>query len=325
MAEMDDSGYERLLLRSDSVTWPRGWQKKSGPAGSYGAVYTVKVHGFTCIAKRLHDVLREGEGGKAGTARMEGETTVADRFVDECKTLSRLHHPNIVQFIGVHRNRTSADPNDISLIMEGLYMDLDGFLEKQKGKETLSLSLKLSFLLDVSNALVYLHKHAPPIIHRDVKAANVLLTRDMRAKLADLGTSKLLDFNPLASTKFTQCPGTVGIMPPEALQSNPVYDTQLDVFSFGTLIIHVINQEFPLPVEVTETKKKGEMQIAKRQAAVDMLGKGPIQDLTKHCLQDFPGKRPVMTGVRDTLEKLSLQHPCNFTTFYDMHKVRKEG
>ena len=298
------------MLRSDSISWPKG-RTENLSAGSYGAVYPVKVHGFTCIAKRLHAVLRE-----AGHADAD-EPTVSDKFMQECKLLSTLHHPNIVQFMGIHETKDSAYPQDVSLIMEGLHTDLDKFLENNKD---VPLSLKLSFLLDVSNALVYLHLHTPPIIHRDVKAANVLLARDMRAKLADLGTSKLLPFNPLSSTKFTKCPGTLGIMPPEALQSEPKYGTKLDVFSFGTLILHTVNQEFPLPCEVDKAKKKGELQITKRQAAMDKLNKHPLHDLTRKCLQDSPDKRPNMAFARDELERRSQEHPCSFTTFYDMYQ-----
>ena len=171
------------------------------------------------------DVLRQADDSR------DSGTSITDKFMSECKTLSTLHHPNIVQFI------------------EGLYTDLDAFLAKHAD---VPLNLKLSFLLDVSNALVYLHMRSPPIIHRDVKAANVLLSRDMRAKLADLGTSKLLKFEPLTSTVYTKCPGTLGIMPPEALQPAPKYDTKLDVFSFGTLIIHTVNQDFPMAYEVSK-------------------------------------------------------------------------
>lgn len=156
------------------------------------------------------------------------------------------------------------------------------------------------------------------IIHRDVKAANVLLTRDMRAKLADLGNSKLLKFHPLTSTMYTQCPGTMGIMPPEALQTMPQYDAKLDVFSFGTLIIHTVNQEFPLPCEVSKAKRSGELQIAKRQQAIDKMRKHDLYDLVRQCLQDSPAKRPEMVKVRDTIEKMSIQNPPYFTTFYHM-------
>ena len=298
--------YAGLLLRSGSVSWPE--IRENVGEGSYGAVYSVTVDGFPCIAKKLHDVLRTPD------ASSESRTTVSEKFMDECKTLSRLHHPNIVQFMGIHVNEGSA--HDVSLIMEGLYTDLDKFLENSKN---VPLCLKISFLLDASNALVYLHMLSPEIIHRDVKAANVLLTRDMRGKLADLGTSKLLKFSPLTNTQYTQCPGTLGIMPPEALQTVPKYDTKLDIFSFGILILHTVNQKFPLACEVSRAKKKGELQIAKRQEAIGKLDKHCLHGLVIQCLQDEPSKRPTMEKMRNELQKLSKQHPYMFTNFYDMY------
>ena len=299
---------EGLILRSGSLSWPE--KSESRGVGSFGTVHDVKVDGFPCIAKRLHDVLRQ-----ADDSRDKG-STVSENFMHECRTLSKLHHPNIVQFMGIHVKNKGSPREDISLVMEGLYVDLDKFLEKY---ENIPLFLKLSFLLDTSNALVYLHILTPPIVHRDVKAANVLLTQDMRAKLADLGTSKLLEFRPLTSIQYTQCPGTLGIMPPEALQTVPKYDTKLDVFSFGTLIVHTVNQEFPMACEVSKAKKKGELQITKRQDAISKLNKHCLHGLVIQCLQDDPSKRPPIVKIRDEMEKLSKQHPCPFTNFYNMY------
>ena len=297
---------EELGLSADSISWPQ--KHRARGEGSFGAVYAVKFNGFPCIAKRLHDVLSQV------TDQDQKGPSIHERFMRECKLLSTLRHPNIVQFIGIHKGRGERD---VSLIMEGLYTDLEKFLATNP---EVPLFLKLSFLLDTSDALVYLHMHFPPIIHRDVKAANVLLSHDMHAKLADLGVSKLLDFHPLSNTIQTHCPGTLGIMPPEALQMEPIYDAQLDVFSFGTLILHTVNQDFPMPCEVSAAKKKGEMQIAKRQEAIDKLKKHCLYELVKQCLQDHPSKRPSMEKARDTIEKMHIKHPCSFTTFYDMYQ-----
>ena len=309
MAEsMEDEPRPELLLRKNSISWPQGHIPRG--TGSFGAVYDVKVNGFPCIAKRLHDVLRQVDG----TSGQDG-SSVCKRFLQECTLLSSLRHPNIVQFIGIHK--AEGVSSDVSLVMEGLHTDLDRFLESDP---EIPPFLKLRFLLDTSNALVYLHMHSPPIIHRDVKAANVLLGRDMQAKLADLGTSKLLDLHPLSSTIQTRCPGTLGIMPPEALQSQPMYGTELDVFSFGTLILHTVNQKFPEPYEVSAAKKKGEMQITKRLEAVEKLKNHCLYELTKQCLQDNPGKRPSMVKARDTIEKKSVKHSYHVTNFYEMYR-----
>lgn len=277
--------------------------------GCFGAVYEVRVNGFPCLAKRLYDILSDQVVPK------DTRPTIQDRFMQECRLLSGLRHPNIVQFIGVHYGRSKGD---VSLVMEGLHSDLEVFLESQLD---VPLFLKLRILLDTSDALVYLHNHSPPIIHRDVKAANVLLTSDMRAKLGDLGVSKLLHFHPLEATIHTKCPGSLGIMPPEALQEQPMYDTQLDVFSFGTLVLHTVNQEFPMAYEVGQSKKKGEMQIAKRQHAIDRMGKDHcLHNVVLQCLQDVAKKRPRIIDVQKTLDKLCRKHPSRFATSYDMYQ-----
>ena len=78
--------------------------------GSYAAVYTVQYKGLTCAAKKLHQALYE-----------QGIGYAARRFQEECAILSRLRHPNIVQFLGVYHQPGSILP---ALVMEYLPMTL---------------------------------------------------------------------------------------------------------------------------------------------------------------------------------------------------------
>ena len=206
--------------------------------GSFGSVYQVTLNGFPCIIKRLHDIL------VGQNVSEDDRTAIRRRFQEECILLSTLRHPNIVQFIGVYCDKAAA--NELTLVMERLYTDLEKCLRDHRN---IPLPLQLSILLDVAYALLYLHSRTPAVVHRDVKASNILLTNDMRAKLADLGVSKILDAHPLSGGIHTICPGTQVVMPPEALVENPSYTTKLDVFSFGTLVLHVVNHEFPRPYE----------------------------------------------------------------------------
>jgi len=194
-------------------------------SGSYGVVYEVTVDGVPCIAKRLHDILVSPEVPR------KQRTYIEQKFRDECVLLSQLRHPNIVHFIGIHYG---SNQDDMSLIMECLDTDLARCLETQPN---ISIEVKLSILLDVSYGLLYLHTHSPKIIHRDLTAPNILLTRDKRAKIADLGVSKLLDPRTQAAMRQTKAPGTIYYMPPEALLENPNYDETLDIFSFGHLAL----------------------------------------------------------------------------------------
>ena len=234
-------------------------------SGAYGAVYEVTVNGITCIAKRIHDVL------VTQISRQE-KTSVQKKFAAECVLLSKLRHPNVVHLVGVHYGRSD---NDLSLIMEYLHADLSKFLEDSSSE--IPLPIKLPILLDVSYGLLYFHTHTPPIIHRDLSANNVLLTTDLRAKIADLGVAKLLDVQTQVAVSQTMAPGSLHYMPPEALKENPVYNLKLDIFSFGHLTLFVAVQKPPSVHELDETTmynalKKSTIQIQRRRRTIEQIG-----------------------------------------------------
>ena len=105
------------------------------------------------------------------------------------------------------------------------------------------LTLKCSVLEDVAKGLLYLHKHNPQIVHRDLTAKNVLLTSSLVAKITDFGNSRIVNLHPgqLART-LSQLPGTLVYMPPEALTATSRYGPSLDVFSFGHLALFTLTQ-----------------------------------------------------------------------------------
>ena len=113
--------------------------------GSYAAVYTVQYKGLTCAAKKLHQALYE-----------QGIGYAARRFQEECAILSRLRHPNIVQFLGVYHQPGSILP---ALVMEYLPMTLAQCLDEYG---VLPNEIGYSVINDVALALSYLHQHSPP-------------------------------------------------------------------------------------------------------------------------------------------------------------------
>ena len=285
----------------------------SKDSGSWGCVYQVTVNGFPCVAKRLHDILV----GRHVSA--QERASIRRRFRNECVLLSRLRHPNVVQFVGVHYGR---DQDDLALVMEELYMDLDRCLKVCD--IPLVLPVKLAILLDVAYGLLYLHTQNPPIIHRDLTASNVLLTNDLRAKLADLGVSKILDLHPRSQAIQSVCPGTLGAMPPEALIEIPIYNAKLDVFSFGTVTLHVINQEFPIFYDI-DRYEKGQKHIAMRKKAISKMGETHVlRPLVLQCLQDDPQRRPSTAEVRASLERLTREHPKQFKDAMEMYAAMED-
>ena len=257
--------------------------------GAFGTVSEVLVGGTLCAGKQLHAALLVQED--------EGMQRVVERFVTECKLMSKVRHPNIIQFMGLCYNDDSAYP---MLVMERMDTNLDTTLEQRKN---LPFAVVLRILFDVAKGLVYLHGLKPqPIIHRDLTARNVLLySASMHAKIADLGNALMIDQQKL-SNALTQAPGTTLYMPPEALQTEAQYNTSLDIFSFGQLALFSVLQEFPgdlLPVTYSDTltdELKARSEVDRREVYIrklfDKLTKEhPITRVILQCLYNAPEKR----------------------------------
>ncbi len=151
--------------------------------GSYGSVEELEVEGLLCAGKKLHDSLVE-----RGNAGVEN---IAKKFVEECTLLSDLHHPHIVQSLGICFLPGSNLP---VLVMEYLPYCLDNVLESKE--DIIPLGIKHCILCDVVRGLTYLHTRSPPVIHRDLTAKNVLMNSAMMAKIADLGVARIVNLRP---------------------------------------------------------------------------------------------------------------------------------
>ncbi|CAI9780712.1 unnamed protein product [Fraxinus pennsylvanica] len=139
--------------------------------GSFGPVYKATVPAGEVVAVKVLD-----SGSKQGEKE----------FHTEVSLLARLHHRNLVNLVGY-----CIDKGQHMLVYE--YMS-NGSLENllyNKKLQILSWEERLQIALDISYGIAYLHDGAvPPVIHRDLKSANILLDHSMRAKVADFGLSK---------------------------------------------------------------------------------------------------------------------------------------
>lgn len=158
--------------------------------------------------------------------------------------MSSLHHPNIVQFLGVCFLPDSSLP---VLVMEKLEENLHALLETVPN---IPLVLKYTILEDIARGLRYLHTHDPLIIHRDLSANNVLMTSSLGAKISDMGNSRIVTQHTgqLVQT-LSRYPGSLAYMPPEALSTSAKYGTSLDIFSFGHLALFTLTQVVGLESE----------------------------------------------------------------------------
>ena len=266
--------------------------------GAYGKVYEVECFGTIYAAKEIHSILVQG-------VRPEEFEATKKAFLTECIRSSSLAHPNIVLFLGVY-----TDPGGQSLlpvlVMERMRESLTSVVEKYPN---IPMYVKLSVLLDVSRGLWYLHGHRPPIVHRDLSPNNVLLTSQFVAKISDLGVAKVIQADS-KKTK-TRAPGTVDFMPPEALLETPEYGPPLDVFSYGGVILHVVNQEWPKPIHYVMTDPKTRKRVAlsevqRRQEHINKMSGAPVdlQSLVKQCLDDDSAVRPSISDVSERMKRI---------------------
>ena len=258
-------------------------------SGAFGIVEELKVGGTLSAGKKLHAALLDAQN--QGTDRM------IKRFISECKLLSRLRHPCIVQFMGLCMFSKSEYP---ILVMEKLDFNLENVLDTYSN---VPLPLMIRIFKDIIKGLIHLHSQKPaPVIHRDLTARNILITKaSMSAKIADLGNALMVD--PVKfSTTLSQAPGTLPYMPPEALQVKPNYDSMLDMFSFGHLALYAIVQEYPgdlLPATYADPSTeevKGRSEVERREKYIRMLYSKLTEGhvLTKmilQCLHNMPERR----------------------------------
>jgi serine/threonine protein kinase len=289
-----------FLLNIEGLDGAAREEERRAGTGAYGYVFKVLVGGVGRVAKKLHSSLVD-----TSRVSVQERESIASKFRNECVILSKLRHPNIVQFIGVHYGRRGRD--DLTLIMECVNSDMDEYL---RVNPNIPLPLKVSILLGISYGLVYLHERNPPVVHRDLTARNILITDKCQAKIADLGVAKVVDIQQQLATAHTQAPGQQFYMPPEALRENALCTTKLDIFSFGHLILYTVTQELPRVYDVIQThnmQQQGIVERMKREKAIVKVGKDHcLYHVIINCLHDSPENRPATRTVNSDLINLSM-------------------
>ncbi len=252
--------------------------------GSYGAVCKAKCDQLLCAAKLLYPVLLQMTVPDFGKEHRHPFR----RFETECAFLSRINHPNIVQYLGTYRD---PDTNAPVLLMELMDESLTHFLESSPGDIPYHIQVNLSY--DIAQALAFLHSNG--IIHGDLSSNNVLLIAGTRAKVTDFGMSEFTDININRLATMTTCPGTQAFMSPEALNEPPVYTEKLDNFSFGVLLIQITTRQFPKPIESIQLSypqnpsetKVTIPELERREAHISLIEPThPLLPIACHCLKD---------------------------------------
>lgn len=279
--------------------------------GAYSSVVKVRWQGVEYAGKKLHNL----------TIRLEKKKEeVLARMKSTCELLTALHHPNLVQFFGVAFSRGDQWQSPI-LLTELFPNSIASALEHHS---RFPLSVQLSILRDISQALVFLHCRQKPIVHGNINARNVLLSRGLQAKLSDLGVARLMDPSTGKMTvAMTKTAEAAAYLPPDD-KSNHHHHTypSLDIFSFGVLALHTATGKWPIP-----TQGEGSEVDRRRDHIKRLRGDHCLVPVIHDCLNNDPSARPVTFSILERLSHVATGHPLPYDSALElMIKMdRREG
>ena len=281
-------------------------------SGSYGTVHRAKWYGTDVAVKKLHDIFFKTHDSS------ELKSGILRNLARELNILVQINHPNIVQFYGVYKSSRSPVSLELSpdtyIVQELMVCSL---YVRNLQRPRLSLRNVVDISLSVSSGLQYLHDRCDPIIHRDLATKNILLSREGVAKIGDLGVAKVLNQN--LSSVFTRQPGTELYMPPEVKIQGIAYDTKIDIYSFGVVMLEVNLGRGATAGEAFEVAQCGSgmiklvSELERRKSDFEELGEQhPLRDLILDCLgkrESRPSAKIISQRLTD-LTKTSDYYDC---------------
>ncbi|KAL3615078.1 hypothetical protein CASFOL_040739 [Castilleja foliolosa] len=273
--------------------------------GANGKVYKgVLPGGLEVAVKRISH--ENGEGTRA--------------FLAEISSLGRVKHRNLIGL----RGWCKKDKSSLFLVYD--YME-NGSLDKKN----LSYDDRIRILKQVALGILYLHEEwEVKVLHRDIKASNVLLDREMNARLGDFGLARMHDHDKVAGT--TLVVGTVGYLAPEIVKNGRA-STQTDVFSYGILILEVVcgrrpieEGKPPLVNWVWECLRRGVLLtvVDPRLRDVDEVEVEKMIYLGLLCAHPNPSARPGMRQVVKFFEGKSESEGGDDVDGYMIDRMRSD-
>ncbi|XP_028073950.1 calcium/calmodulin-regulated receptor-like kinase 2 [Camellia sinensis] len=301
-----------FLAKNSQPSW---WSHRS--KDRFASASGIPRYSFKDVQKATQNfttILGEGSFGPVCKATMATGEVVAVKvlasdskqgekeFQTEVSLLGRLHHRNLVNLVGY-----CVDKGQHMLIYE--FMSNGSLANLLYSQEELVLSWeeRLQIALDISHGIEYLHDGAvPPVIHRDLKSANILLDRSMRAKVADFGLSKEEAFDGHKSG----IKGTYGYIDPAYISTNK-FTMKSDIYSFGIILFELITAIHPHQNlmeyvnlaamspdgvdEILDERLVGEYNI------VEVRG---LASIAHKCLHKTPRRRPSIGEVSQAILKI---------------------
>ncbi|KAJ4773300.1 Protein kinase superfamily protein [Rhynchospora pubera] len=258
--------------------------------GAFGPVYKAQMSTGEIIAvKVLANDSKQGE----------------KEFQNEVLLLGRLHHRNLVNLVGY-----CAEKGQHMLIY--VFMPNGSLASHLYGgnHEALKWDQRVNIAIDVARGLEYLHDGAvPPVVHRDIKSANILLDRSMRARVADFGLSR----EEMVSRTSTSLRGTFGYLDPEYVSSRN-FTKKSDVYSYGVLLFELIAGRNPQQglmeyVELAAINTEGksgweEIADSRLEGSFDVEELNDMATIAYKCVNKISRKRPAMRDVVQFLSRV---------------------
>ncbi|PKI45435.1 hypothetical protein CRG98_034240 [Punica granatum] len=254
--------------------------------GGYGEVYLVKWRGTAVAAKTIR-------------SSIASNPKVRNTFIRELALWQKLRHPNIVQFLGVLKQSDR-------LIFLTEYLRNGSLYDILRKKGRLDPRIAVSYALDIARGMNYLHRHKPPIIHRDLTPSNVLQDEAGHLKVTDFGLSKIGEERDERGYKMTGGTGSYRYMAPEVYRRE-TYGKSVDVFSFA-IIVHEMFQGGP------SNRAEAPEQLADRRAYEDSrpplssyFYPDPIKMLLRECWHKNQECRPTFEEIIQKLESIQVE------------------
>uniref|UniRef100_A0A0D9ZGM4 non-specific serine/threonine protein kinase n=1 Tax=Oryza glumipatula TaxID=40148 RepID=A0A0D9ZGM4_9ORYZ len=284
--------YEELEKFTDSF-------KRLIGHGGFGNVYYGCLEDGTEVAVKM---------------RSESSPHGLDEFLAEVQNLTKVNHRNLVSLIGY-----CWEKEHLALVYE--YMSSGNLSDYLRGKAglggTLNWARRIRVMLEAAQGLDYLHKGCNlPIIHGDVKTNNILLGRNLKAKIADFGLSKAYHSDSQTHISATVA-GSVGYIDPEYYVTGRLTERS-DVYSFGIVLLEVTSGEPPIipgnghiiqrVMQKMVTGNISSVADARLGGSYNVNSMWKVLDAAMMCTTDIASQRPMMSAVVTQLkESLELE------------------
>mmetsp|Transcript_22265 Transcript_22265/g.72162 ORF Transcript_22265/g.72162 Transcript_22265/m.72162 type:complete len:563 (+) Transcript_22265:96-1784(+) len=211
--------------------------------GSFGVVHMARWHGTDVCVKVLHQSLQM-------------DRTAMSEFKTEVELMVQLHHPHIVQFLGLCQS-----PDFYGIVTE--YMAGGSLASMFTQPLAVGLRRAIEISLDCARGLAYLHAHRPrPIIHRDLKPSNLMFDENQVLKIGDFGLSKTINRKQKMGQRYTMTgeTGSYRYMAPEVFR-HEMYGPPVDVYAFAMIAYQLVTWQTPFAdMDPVEAAKRAAME-----------------------------------------------------------------